>query len=210
MRSTFLFPRLKIQSDSVDTWVCNSPSFKPSWSPSSRSRFSGSPFSPSERFSAESLKPNDHSSDRIQSMNITEATSARSDRYAKRQGPFVLGNESHRIDDPRAVWDWMVSLGGRQFRVLYRCENGIVRDLIGRQGVHDSEQDGAVQGTGVPMRSAKRLTLSFWTNVFGGKKVNTGAGKGYRTLRADRILAVRCGKVDVITTELIRELRRDR
>lgn len=131
-------------------------------------------------------------------INLTELWSAQRDRYAKRQGPFVLEGEAKVIGNAREVWDFMRACGDRIFRVVYVCKDGTVRDMIGRQGVYKSEQDGTVQGIGHAMASEENLTLSFWTFAH-GKKVNTGAGKGYRTLRAAGILAIRCEGHDILT-----------
>lgn len=131
-------------------------------------------------------------------INLTELWNAQRDRYAKRQGPFVMEGEVKVIGDAREVWDFMRACGDRIFRVIYVCKDGTVRDMIGRQGVHNSAQDGKVQGIGHAMASEDRLTLSFWTFAH-GKKVNTGAGKGYRTLRAAGILAIRCEGHDILT-----------
>ncbi len=48
------------------------------------------------------------------------------------------------------------------------------------------------------MASESAGTLSFWTCAY-GDKVNTGAGKGYRTLRADGILAINVDGTSVLT-----------
>ena len=130
-------------------------------------------------------------------INLTELWDAQRDRYAKRQGPFVVG-EVKVIGDAREVWEFMRACGDRIFRVVYVCKDGTVRDMIGRQGVHDSKQDGKVAGIGHAMASEERLTLSFWTFTH-GDKANTGAGKGYRTLRAAGILAIRCEGHDILT-----------
>lgn len=131
-------------------------------------------------------------------MNLSEVYHARADRYAKAQGPFVIQDSAILLSDPVDVWTFARSLKGLQFRVLYLRKSGEIGDWIGRQGVYDSKQDGPVAGTGRAMASADRLTLSFWTATH-GDKVNNGAGKGYRTLRADRILAIRCKGHDFIT-----------
>lgn len=138
-------------------------------------------------------------------MNLTERFKAKRDTYAKRQGPFVLGARVVRIGSDSEVWEFIRALGSRTFRVLYRCQDGTVRDMIGRQGVYASEQDGAVQNIGHAMASETRLTLSFWTFAH-GTKVNTGAGKGYRTLRAAGILAIRCQGTDILTDAGVAEL----
>lgn len=132
-------------------------------------------------------------------INLTELWNAKRDAYAKRQGDFVLKGDVVLLGDPVQVWDFVRGLGSRIFRVLYVCQDGTVRDIIGRGGVYDSSQDGTVAGTGHAMASQERLTLSFWTGVHGGRKVNTGAGKGYRTLRAAGILAIRCEGHDILT-----------
>jgi hypothetical protein len=131
-------------------------------------------------------------------MNLTALLGARKDRHARKLGDLTLGQKFVRIGDAREVWSFVRACGGRMFRVLYLCKDGKVRDIIGRQGVHDSRQDGMVENVGHAMASAERLTLSFWTDTSGGK-VNTGAGKGYRTLRAAGILALRIDGTDIVT-----------
>lgn len=131
-------------------------------------------------------------------MNLTQTLQAKRDRYAKAQGEFVLGANIIRLGSDAEVWEFVRSLESRTFRVIYACKDGTVRDMIGRQGVHQSSQDGTVAGTGHAMACAERLNLSFWTFAH-GQKVNTGAGKGYRTLRAAGILAIRCQGVDIVT-----------
>jgi hypothetical protein len=131
-------------------------------------------------------------------MNISEAFSAKRDAYAKRMGSWII-SEVTTIGEPMEVWKFVRDCGSRTMRVLYRCKDGTVRDIVGRQGVHDSVQDGKVQGVGHAMASSERGTLSFWTHVHNGRAVNTGSGSGYRTLRADGILAIRCDGHDIIT-----------
>ena len=132
-----------------------------------------------------------------QTINLTKVFEARRDRYAVRQGEFILSGDVVLIGNPAEVWEFMRACGDRIFRVVYRCKDGTVRDMIGRQGVHNSEQDGAVQGIGHSMATAGE-NLSFWTFAH-GEKVNTGGGKGYRTLRAAGILAIRCEGHDILT-----------
>ncbi len=132
--------------------------------------------------------------------NLTQRFNAKKDRHAKAQGDLILGKNFVRIGSPADVWQFVRACGGRTFRVIYQCKDGSIRDIIGRQGVHNSSQDGTVQGIGHAMASAERLTLSFWTATH-GSKVNTGAGKGYRTLRAAGILALRINGTDIITDE---------
>lgn len=132
-----------------------------------------------------------------QTINLTQVFEAKRDRYAVRQGEFILSGDVVLIGDAREVWDFMRACGDRIFRVVYRCLDGTVRDIIGRQGVYNSEQDGHVQGIGSPM-ATEGENLSFWTFAH-GKKVNTGAGQGYRTLRAAGILAIRCEGHDILT-----------
>lgn len=131
-------------------------------------------------------------------LNLTELWQAKRDAHAKRQGDFVLKGDVVLLGDAREVWQFVRDLGSRIFRVVYVCKDGTVRDIIGRGGVYRSAQDGEVLGTGHAMASEERLTLSFWTGT-GGAKVNTGAGKGYRTLRAAGILAIRCEGHDILT-----------
>lgn len=133
-----------------------------------------------------------------QTINLTQLWEAQRDRYAKRQGEFILSGDVVLIGDDREVWDFMRACGDRIFRVVYRCKDGTVRDMIGRQGVYKSAQDGRVQGTGHAMASETRLNLSFWTFAH-GQKVNMGSGAGYRTLKAAGILAIRCEGHDILT-----------
>lgn len=132
-------------------------------------------------------------------INLTELWQAKRDRYAKRQGAFVLSGDVKLLGDPAEVWRFLRACGDRIFRIIYVCLDGTVRDMIGRQGVYQSEQDGAVQGIGHAMASETALTLSFWTFAH-GQKVNTGSGNGYRTLRAAGILAIRCEGHDILTS----------
>ena len=134
-----------------------------------------------------------------QTVNLTDIFAAQRDRYAVRQGEFVLSDQVVLIGDAAEVWDFMRACGDRIFRVVYRCKDGRVRDMIGRQGVHNSKQDGAVQGIGHAMATASG-NLSFWTFAH-GQKVNNGSGAGYRTLRAAGILAIRCEGHDILTSE---------
>lgn len=126
----------------------------------------------------------------MEATNMTQALRARKDKHARAQGDLILRNHVVMIDSAQAVFEFVSKLDSRFFRVLYRCLDGQVRDIIGRQGVYNSRQDGEVQGIGHSMRDAARLNLSFWTGTHGGK-VNTGTGKGYRTLRAEGILVLR-------------------
>lgn len=148
------------------------------------------------------LKLHSHLADKIDmnatQINLTEVFEAKRDRYAVRQGSFVLSDIVVIIGDPAEVWEFMRACGDRIFRVIYRCKDGTVRDMIGRQGVHNSEQDGEVLNVGHAMACATRLNLSFWTFAH-GEKVNTGKGAGYRTLKAEGILAIRCEGHDILT-----------
>ena len=142
-------------------------------------------------------------------INLTETFSAKRDAYAKRMGDFILRGTVTVIPDDVSMWDYMCQLAdlGKMVRVIYRCKDGQIRDMIGRGGVYQSSQDGTVAGIGRPMRSETALTLSFWTFVHGGRKANTGTGKGYRTLRAAGILALRCEGTDFIAAETAVSMR---
>lgn len=122
-------------------------------------------------------------------LNLSELFGAKADRYAKAQGAFLLKDGFTYTGDGVSTWDWFRSLSGSFVCVLYLTGKNEVRLMVGRQGIHSSSQDGTVAGTGHAMANRDGLTLSFWTETY-GDKVNTGAGKGYRTLRADRILAI--------------------
>ena len=155
-------------------------------------------------------------------LNLSELFGAKNDRYAKAQGDFKLFEGFNYTGDGVSTWDWFRGLGGSFVTVLYFTAKGEIRNMIGRQGVHDSSQDGTVEGTGHAMASRDGLTLSFWTACNAAKvnvdtsdlpegseaivaaaaakeKVNTGAGFGYRTLRADRILAVNANGAQYVT-----------
>lgn len=131
-------------------------------------------------------------------MNLSTLLSAKADRYAKVQGAFILFDGFDYTGDGVSTWDWFRGLGGSLVSVLYLTAKGDVRLMVGRQGVHNSEQDGTVQGVGRAMANREGLTLSFWTATH-GDKVNTGTGQGYRTLRADRIIAVNVNGQQFIT-----------
>jgi hypothetical protein len=132
-------------------------------------------------------------------LNLTETLGARRDRYATKLGPFTLAGEIVQLGNPEMVWQFLTMNATTIMRIVYVCKDGTVRDIIGRQGVHDSAQDGTVQGTGHAMRNADRMTVSFHTSTFGGKAVNTGAGKGYRTIRAAGIVAIHAEGQSIIT-----------
>lgn len=134
----------------------------------------------------------------MDSLNLTKLLGAKRDRYACRQGDWIVSDQYILIGPD--TWSYVRSLTGLTFRVLYRCKDGAIRDMIGRQGVHKSAQDGPVRGVGHPMASEENGTLSFWTATH-GDKVNTGAGKGYRTLRAEGILALRIKGETLLTME---------
>lgn len=133
-----------------------------------------------------------------ETLNLSELFGAKKDRYAKAQGAFLLFDGFNYTGSGVSTWDWFRGLGGSFVTVLYLTAKNEIRCIVGRQGVHNSEQDGEVQGTGHAMANRDGLTLSFWTGT-DGDKVNTGAGNGYRTLRADRILAVNANNKQYVT-----------
>lgn len=136
----------------------------------------------------------------MESINLTSLLGAVRDRYAKSLGSFELFEGFHETGSGVSTWDTFRSFGGSMVRVLYfSATSGKVRDIVGRQGVHNSSQDGTVEGTGHAMTNRQGLTLSFHTHTFEGQAVNTGAGKGYRTLRADRILAINANGQQYLT-----------
>ena len=139
-------------------------------------------------------------------MNISQQLDAKKDRHAQKVGDLILGGKVVRMGDSATVFAFVSALGGRFFRVVYRCLDGSIRDMTGRQGVYNSRQDGMVQGIGHSMRNADKMTLSFWTDCQGGK-VNTGSGSGYRTLRAEGILALRIQGTDILTDAGIEAMR---
>jgi hypothetical protein len=134
----------------------------------------------------------------VRTVNLSALLSAKADRYARNQGAFILRDGFNYTGSGAATWEWFRGLANSFVSVLYLTEKGQVRSMVGRQGVYKSEQDGEVQGIGHSMASRDGLTLSFHTNAH-GDKVNTGSGKGYRTLRADRILVVNVNGQQFVT-----------
>lgn len=122
-------------------------------------------------------------------VQLGSLLNATRDRYARTLRPFALSGQVEIGSNAVSVWEFLRSQNGKQFRVLVQCQDGTVRDWIGRGGVYNSEQDGEVQGIGAPMSNRDLLNLSFWTATH-GKKVNTGSGKGYRTLKAEFVIAI--------------------
>lgn len=139
-------------------------------------------------------------------LNLSKLLGARKDAHARNVGDLILGSQVVRIGGARDVFNFVSNLDSRFFRVVYRCKDGKIRDMTGRQGVYNSRQDGMVQGVGRPMRNADKMTLSFWTDARGGK-VNLGTGHGYRTLRAEGILALRIEGTDILTDAGIEAMR---
>jgi hypothetical protein len=131
-------------------------------------------------------------------VNLTKVFGAQRDRYAKAQGTLDAIESLIFIGDDAEVWRFMRENTREFFRVIYECLDGTRRDMIGRQGVHRSAQDGQIKGIGHAMACEEKLNLSFWTGAH-GDKVNTGAGKGYRTLKASGILALKVRGTVVLT-----------
>lgn len=141
-------------------------------------------------------------------VNLSKLWRARKDQYAKQLGDFVLSCDAMQIGDPQEVWFTMRNNIHLQHRILWRCKDGVVRDVVIRQGVYQSRQDGPLSHDGHSMADFLLLNLSSWTCVHEGKAVNTGSGKGYRTIKAKGILAIRVQQTDMLTLEgltLIRE-----
>ncbi len=140
-------------------------------------------------------------------VNLTQLFDAKRDRYARAQGNLVAVDTLIFIGEDAEVWRFMRENTREFFRVIYECLDGTRRDMIGRQGVHRSAQDGQVEGIGHAMACEEKLNLSFWTFSY-GDKVNTGAGSGYRTLKASGILALKV-RGTVVLTQRGREILRD-
>lgn len=138
-------------------------------------------------------------------MNLTMILGAKKDKHARKLGDLILGKKVVRIGDAREVFEFVSDLDGRFFRIIYRCLDGSIRDMTGRQGVHNSKQDGEVLNMGHAMRNVERLNLSFWTDCQGGK-VNLGTGHGYRTIKAEGILLLRIEGTDILTDAGIKAL----
>lgn len=140
-------------------------------------------------------------------MNLNMILGATKDVFARRLGDLVLGQRIVKLGSAQEVFEFVSKLESRIFRVIYVCQDGSIRDMTGRQGVYASKQDGMVRNVGHAMRNEERLNLSFWTATHGAK-VNTGAGKGYRTLCARGILAIRVDGCDILTDAGIEALRK--
>lgn len=138
-------------------------------------------------------------------IDLTKTLDAKRDSYARGVGPFILPTEFVRIAQSD-VAEFLAKVGARFLRIVYRCRDGVVRDVIGRQGVYQSAQDGVVTGEGHAMRRDGH-SIGLWTAVGKGPAVNTGTGFGYRTLRIEGILALRVEGITVLTDRGAEALR---
>lgn len=93
---------------------------------------------------------------------------------------FVLINAEEAIS----------GFGGLFFRMIARSERtGRLHDVIVRQGVYKSKQDGMVKGTGNRMRKEGRR-FGTWAYSPTGVPLNTGEGKGYRSWLYSNVILV--------------------
>lgn len=84
----------------------------------------------------------------------------------------------------------LAGMGGLFFRAIVRAEcSGRLHDIIVRQGVWRSEQDGEVAGEGRTMRLAGRR-FGTWAYSPKGTKFNEGAGVGYRSWLYQNLLVL--------------------
>ena len=157
-------------------------------------------------FFAFALKPRLYFVDNSSMLNLSTMLGAKKDKHARKLGDLILGSKVVRIGSARDVFEFVSNLESRFFRIIYRCLDGSIRDMTGRQGVHNSKQDGEVLNVGHAMRNVERLNLSFWTDCQGGK-VNLGTGHGYRTIKAEGILALRVQGTDILTDAGIEAMR---
>jgi hypothetical protein len=134
----------------------------------------------------------------MSTVNLTDLLFAVKDRYARQLGAFTLSGQIEAGSDAVSVWEFMMSQNGKQVRVLTQCLDGTVRDMIGRGRVFNSAQDGEVAETGHAMTNRDKMTLSLWTATH-GKKVNTGSGKGYRTIKAENVIAIHAEGRQILT-----------
>jgi len=128
-------------------------------------------------------------------MNLSRTFSARRDSYAKGMKDWTLRDDESVsiLGDWREVFatlDRFVS-NGWTFRLIVESLKGTRHDIVVRRGVYKSQQDGEVEGIGAAMTDATIGNFGTWCCVHGGEAVNTGAGKGYRTWNASRVLAIR-------------------
>lgn len=138
-------------------------------------------------------------------IDLTKTLKAKRDSYARGIGAFILPEAFVRMAQSD-VAGFMARVGTRFLRIVYKCRDGVVRDVIGRQGVWQSEQDGMVTGEGHAMRIDGH-SIGLWTAVGKGPAVNTGTGFGYRTLRVEGILALRVEGVTILTDRGAEALR---
>jgi len=127
-------------------------------------------------------------------VNLTKTLRAVVDRNGARRGDWKATSV---VAVDRAAIVAVLALAaskGTFLRIIYRCADGRVRDVIGRQGVYSSQQDGDVAGTGHAMAKDGE-TVSFWSQGL----VNERRDSGYRTLRIDGILAIKVAGVTMLT-----------
>ena len=128
--------------------------------------------------------------------NLTRIFSAWKDKYAKTQKDWILRDDETitLLGDWQEVFanlDRLVSRGVFFHLIVRSQTSGRRHQIVCRRGVHDSKQDGPVQGNGVAMTDPTIGNFGTWVCVYDGPKVNTGAGKGYRTWNAGEVFAIR-------------------
>ena len=131
-------------------------------------------------------------------VNLTDTFKPTRDR-GNRAGSIVLRFPTLEPIDP---WLFLNSVIGRTcfFRMIVRAEGtGKLHDVTGRRGVYDSKQEGHVLGIGMAMTDEGRDRFGILTVT--KKKVNTGAGFGYRSWFARNVICFVVGKQVVLTKE---------
>jgi hypothetical protein len=126
--------------------------------------------------------------------NITKAFGAIIDRNGLPRGDWECATVGFIDADDAVAILALARRKGAFVRLIYRCEDGARRDMIGRQGVYDSQQDGPVANVGHAMAKDGE-TVSFWSQGL----VNERRDSGYRTLRIDGILAIKVAGVTMLT-----------
>jgi hypothetical protein len=103
-----------------------------------------------------------------------------------RSGDIIVPQSFLLIEPEQAL----AGLRGLFFRAIVRAEcSGRLHDIIVRQGVWRSGQDGEVAGDGRPMRVEGRR-FGTWAYSPKGTKLNEGAGVGYRSWLYQNLLVL--------------------
>jgi hypothetical protein len=135
-------------------------------------------------------------------MNVNKILNASRD-VGFRAGDVMLPNVYPLVD----AGEFLASAAGRTgfFRMIVRSERtGRWHDVQGRQGVYASAQEGPVAGVGRPMLDVERGRFGILT--FTSKKVNLGAGHGYRSWLRKNVAVIVSGGIVMVTLDGVDEI----